>query len=209
MDFESTKTLILMPVEQIFYDGVREFETRANKIEDYQIMSLVSNSIFLNITGFLEQKFFVIHSFYRMHFDSNYKLSQKNSFSTFDSKNDLYKDIINLIEDGNFFNKGVLEERIGKYTSKVLEIFCYKTKKLNDDAIDKNSLLAENEKKLYEKAIKFRNNIAHNIFARQSVYFSGFEPKAFVDSYAWLDYIKVLIIVDSKFTQLSQKFLSI
>lgn len=180
---------IFSSIIKVLEEGVNAVSLNNDGIESYSLNEYIMKTIFLKMTGFQEQKFKCIawematdnYDFRRSFLDKY----SKEGFSTYKSKENLYKDLVAIL-DGYILsdeNKSDIVENgiksivnlIGNSSLKYWNEATYNEFKdkikteigTNKIVVNSRMLLGQDVKKIYEKLYENRNKLAHNTSSYQ------------------------------------------
>lgn len=220
------------PIESILIEGLSAISSIDSGIESYPLNDYLLKTIFLQMTGFQEQKFKCIawdmateDFVFRKEYLEKYS---KKYFSKYNEKNIIYKELIILldrdeiseIERKNIVNeaKNIIcsnfdESNLQFWNSSTYNEFKnYIEKKIGYDDIARVSnnaynLLSNNSQKVYEKLYKHRNRLAHNTVSYQRNFpkLYDLEDEGFGDSNYFVWFF-ILIIIDKILIKLYNEF---
>lgn len=187
---------IFSSIEDILEEGVNTFSLINDGIETYPLNEYIMKTIFLKMTGFQEQKFKCIawemateDYEFRQDFLNDFA---KEAFSTYNSKQKLYKKLMELLERSEFseeIKKNIVDES-EKCIVKLLDdskLKYWNESKYNDfkqqikSKVSYKSIARKSENKskvvynlldnqvqiIYEKLYRRRNRLAHNTMSYQ------------------------------------------
>lgn len=219
---------IMSPIENIIEDATNAIELIGSGIESYPLNEYMLKSIFLKMTGFQEQKFKCIA--WEMATE-NYKFRRKfledfskEGFSSYKSKQNLYKKLIEILDRKEFSenerkeildeSRKVIEEIIGKSNicdwnqSLYLEFKKQNKSEIELDHIARlNDLLTNTIQEIYEKLYFHRNRLAHNTLSYQVNFprLETLEQESFGDN-NYIIWFYILIIIDKIMIKLYKEF---
>lgn len=229
---------ILSPIENIIKEATNAIELIGSGIESYPLNEYILKSIFLKMTGFQEQKFKCIAwEMATENYEFRIKFLNKFSnegFSTYKSKNELYKFLIEMLEREEFSEEEndkiiyesneLIKKVIGTSNLRYWNQFDYseleeiknnddtaktikKKKKNNKKKKGTYELLGNNLKGIYQKLYSHRNRLAHNTLSYQ-VNFPTLEEleQAKVGDNNYIIWFYILIIIDKKMIKLYKEF---
>ncbi len=177
--------LILTPALSILEDALRTLRVFEDKIEFYPLSEYFFQTIFLKMTGFMEQKCKCITwdiATVDLHFRQKF-LTEKahDGFSTYDSKNFAYKALLDELRmigkssplTDDWKNKSIkeLEKKFQKFYDDS-DLIYLNERSFNDSkklrkCININTLGTNraffSESKVYDLMIDYRNKCAHNV----------------------------------------------
>lgn len=215
------------PIESVMLEGVSAITSINTGIETYPLNDYLLKTIFLQMTGFQEQKFKCIaweiatEDFeFRRIFLKNYA---SQGFSTYKSKTDIYKDLMKLL-DKEKFSESDRRSIIDEAKDTVCTIFKESNfqywngntyiefednimNKIGYTGIAGNTLLESEGKKVYDILYRHRNRLAHNTlsYQRNLPTLDELENKKFGDSNYFI-WFYILIVIDKIMIKLYNEF---
>jgi hypothetical protein len=188
---------IFRPIEQVLEEGINALSSISDGIGTYPLNEYIMKAIFLKMTGFQEQKFKCIawemateNYEFRRDFLNDFA---KEGFSTYQSKQKLYKKLMELLERSEFseeMKKDIIDEsekcvinliddsklkywnesKYSDFKEQIRNIVSYENiaKKIvkNKDNVVYN-LLENKIHPIYEDLYGCRNRLAHNTLSYQ------------------------------------------
>lgn len=179
---------IKSPIESVLLDGVQALSAIDNGIEAYPLNDYLMKTIFLQMTGFQEQKFKCLawdvatedYEFRRYYLEK----FATQGFSTYDSKNLIYQKIMDLLARNEFSEderKAIVNQakdticdifsgsQLQYWNSSVYNEFKGTIKaKVGYKSIANGKTLIDGEgKRIYDKLYYHRNRLAHNTLSYQ------------------------------------------
>lgn len=223
---------IFSPIEQILEDAANATTLLHKSIETFPLNNYIMRSVFLEMTGYQEQKFKCIawdvatENFeFRRDFLKNLA---DNYFSSYEDKKKLYKKLKNILGESDGLSdtekvtilkeaKDKIENIIDKSNLKDWNNRDYEDfiNNINNEISYKkiatgNELLSEDTKKTYERLYLNRNRLAHNTpsYQQNLPKFQIFEDEKFGYSnyFVWF---YILIIIDRIMINLYTKIVDI
>lgn len=215
-------------IESILIEGLSAISSIDSGIESYPLNDYLLKTIFLQMTGFQEQKFKCIawdmatedFDFRKTYLDN---LSKKG-FSKYKEKNSIYKELITLldrdeiseIEKKNIVNeaKNIIcsifdESNLQFWNSSTYNEFKnYIEQRIGyTDIAQQKNILSDTCQKVYNKLYNYRNRLAHNTVSYQRNFpkLHDLEDEGFGDSnyFVWF---YILIIIDKVLIKLYNEF---
>lgn len=230
---------IFSPIEHVLEEGINALSSISEGIETYPLNEYIMKSIFLQMTGFQEQKFKCIawemateDYEFRRDFLNDFA---KEGFSTYNSKQKLYKKLMELLERSEF-SKEVRETIVDESRKCIVNLIddskvkYWNESKYNDfkqqikskvryENIAKKSenrdkvvynLLENHVQIIYEELYRNRNRFAHNTmsYQRNLPVFEEMEMEEFGynNYFVWF---YLLIIIDKIMVKLYEEFCNI
>lgn len=151
---------IFRPIEQVLEEGINALSSISDGIGTYPLNEYIMKAIFLNMTGFQEQKFKCIawemateNYEFRRDFLNDFA---KEGFSTYLSKQKLYKKLMELLERSEFseeMKKDIIDE----------------SEKCVINLIDDSKLKYWNESKYSDFKEQIRNKVSYENIAKKVV----------------------------------------
>lgn len=182
---------IKSPIESVLLDGILAISSVNEGIETYPLNEYLMKTIFLQMTGFQEQKFKCVawevateNFMFRRDFLRDFVTE---GFSTYDSKNLIYRKMMELL-DRDEFSETERKELVNKAKDSICKIFSGSNlqywnisaynefkgtikAKIGCKGIarkgDGYNLLESEGHKVYDKLYKHRNRLAHNTLSYQ------------------------------------------
>lgn len=230
---------IFSPIEHVLEEGINALSSISEGIETYPLNEYILKSIFLQMTGFQEQKFKCIawemateDYEFRRDFLNDFA---KEGFSTYNSKQKLYKKlmellersefskevrktivdeskkcIVNLIDDSKF--KYWNESKYNDFKQQIKSKVSYENiakKSENRDKVVYN-LLENHVQIIYEELYRNRNRLAHNTMSYQQN-LPAFEEME-MEEFGYNNYFVwfyLLIVIDKIMVKLYKEFCDI
>lgn len=219
------------PIESVMLEGVSAITSINTGIETYSLNDYLLKTIFLQMTGFQEQKFKCIawematEDFeFRRVFLKDYAAQ---GFSTYESKKSIYKKLMMLL-DRNEFSESDRKLIVAEAKDSVCKIFKDSNFQywngntfieFEDNIMNKigykgiarkgsgYSLLESEGKKAYDKLYRHRNRLAHNTlsYQRNLPTLDELENKKFGDSNYFI-WFYILIVIDKIMIKLYNEF---
>lgn len=219
------------PIESVMLEGVSAITSINTGIETYSLNDYLLKTIFLQMTGFQEQKFKCIawematEDFeFRRVFLKDYAAQ---GFSTYESKKSIYKKLMMLL-DRNEFSESDRKSIVAEAKDSVCKIFKDSNFQywngntfieFEDNIMNKigykgiarkgsgYSLLESEGKKAYDKLYRHRNRLAHNTlsYQRNLPTLDELENKKFGDSNYFI-WFYILIVIDKIMIKLYNEF---
>lgn len=230
---------IFSSIEHVLEEGINALSSISDGIETYPLNEYIMKSIFLKMTGFQEQKFKCIawematedYEFRRFFLND----FAKEGFSTYKSKQKLYKALIErlerseipeevrktIIDESRNFIVNLIDDSKVKYWNeykyndfkdKIKSKVGYKkiAKKSEDKRKPVYNLLENDVQIIYEKLYRNRNRLAHNTVSYQQnlPVFEEMETEEFGcnNYFVWF---YLLIIIDKIMVKLYKEFCDI
>lgn len=215
------------PIESVMLEGVSAITSINTGIETYPLNDYVLKTIFLQMTGFQEQKFKCIAweiATEDFEFRRNFlKNNASQGFSTYKSKTDIYKELMKLL-DREKFSESDRRSIVDEAKDTVCTIFKESNfqywngntyiefednimNKIGYTGIAGNTLLESEGKNAYEKLYRHRNRLAHNTlsYQRNLPTLDELENKKFGDSNYFI-WFYILIVIDKIMIKLYNEF---
>lgn len=230
---------IFSPIEHVLEEGINALSSISEGIETYPLNEYIMKSIFLQMTGFQEQKFKCIawemateDYEFRRDFLNDFA---KEGFSTYNSKQKLYKKLMELLERSEFskeVRKTIVDEskkcivnliddskvkywnesKYNDFKQQIKNKVSYKNiakKSENRDKVVYN-LLENHVQIIYEELYRNRNRFAHNTMSYQQnlPVFEEMEMEEFGynNYFVWF---YLLIVIDKIMVKLYKEFCNI
>lgn len=230
---------IFSPIEHVLEEGINALSSISEGIETYPLNEYIMKSIFLQMTGFQEQKFKCIawemateDYEFRRDFLNDFA---KEGFSTYNSKQKLYKKLMELLERSEFskeVRKTIVDEskkcivnliddskvkywnesKYNDFKQQIKNKVSYENiakKSENRDKVVYN-LLENHVQIIYEELYRNRNRFAHNTMSYQQnlPVFEEMEMEEFGynNYFVWF---YLLIIIDKIMVKLYKEFCNI
>lgn len=230
---------IFSPIEHVLEEGINALSSISEGIETYPLNEYIMKSIFLQMTGFQEQKFKCIawemateDYEFRRDFLNDFA---KEGFSTYNSKQKLYKKLMELLERSEFskeVRKTIVDEskkcivnliddskvkywnesKYNDFKQQIKNKVSYKNiakKSENRDRVVYN-LLENHVQIIYEELYRNRNRFAHNTMSYQQnlPVFEEMEMEEFGynNYFVWF---YLLIVIDKIMVKLYKEFCNI
>ena len=150
---------IFSPIEHVLEEGVNALSSINEGIETYPLNEYIMKSIFLQMTGFQEQKFKCIawemateDYEFRHDFLNDFA---KEGFSTYNSKQKLYKKLMELLERSEF-------------SKEVRKTIVDESKKCIVNLIDDSKVKYWNESKYNDFKQQIKNKVGYENIAKKS-----------------------------------------
>lgn len=150
---------IFSPIEHVLEEGINALSSISEGIETYPLNEYIMKSIFLQMTGFQEQKFKCIawemateDYEFRRDFLNDFA---KEGFSTYNSKQKLYKKLMELLERSEF-------------SKEVRKTIVDESKKCIVNLIDDSKVKYWNESKYNDFKQQIKNKISYENIAKKS-----------------------------------------
>ncbi len=230
---------IFSPIEHVLEEGINALSSISEGIETYPLNEYIMKSIFLQMTGFQEQKFKCIawemateDYEFRRDFLNDFA---KEGFSTYNSKQKLYKKLMELLERSEFskeVRKTIVDEskkcivnliddskvkywnesKYNDFKQQIKNKVSYENigkKSENRDKVVYN-LLENHVQIIYEELYRNRNRFAHNTMSYQQnlPVFEEMEMEEFGynNYFVWF---YLLIVIDKIMVKLYKEFCNI
>lgn len=230
---------IFSPIEHVLEEGINALSSISEGIETYPLNEYIMKSIFLQMTGFQEQKFKCIawemateDYEFRRDFLNDFA---KEGFSTYNSKQKLYKKLMELLERSEFskeVRKTIVDEskkcivnliddskvkywnesKYNDFKQQIKNKVSYENiakKSENRDKVVYN-LLENHVQIIYEELYRNRNRFAHNTMSYQQnlPVFEEMEMEEFgyKNYFVWF---YLLIVIDKIMVKLYKEFCNI
>ena len=227
---------IFSSIEHVLEEGINALSSISDGIETYHLNEYIMKSVFLKMTGFQEQKFKCIawelatedYEFRRIFLND----FAKEGFSTYDSKQKLYKSLMGILERSEFseeVRKTIVDESIkcivkliddstvkywneykyNDFKQQIKSIVSYKNiaRRLENKNKAVYNLLENNTQIIYEKLYRSRNRLAHNTVSYQQnlPVFEEMEMEefGFNNYFVWF---YLLIVIDKIMVKLYKEF---
>lgn len=227
---------IFSSIEHVLEEGINALSSISDGIETYPLNEYIMKSVFLKMTGFQEQKFKCIawelatedYEFRRIFLND----FAKEGFSTYDSKQKLYKSLMGILERSEFseeVRKTIVDESIkcivkliddstvkywneykyNDFKQQIKSIVSYKNiaRRLENKNKAVYNLLENNTQIIYEKLYRSRNRLAHNTVSYQQnlPVFEEMEMEefGFNNYFVWF---YLLIVIDKIMVKLYKEF---
>lgn len=150
---------IFSPIEHVLEEGINALSSISEGIETYPLNEYIMKSIFLQMTGFQEQKFKCIawemateDYEFRRDFLNDFA---KEGFSTYNSKQKLYKKLMELLERSEF-------------SKEVRKTIVDESKKCIVNLIDDSKVKYWNESKYNDFKQQIKNKVSYENIAKKS-----------------------------------------
>lgn len=230
---------IFSPIEHVLEEGINALSSISEGIETYPLNEYIMKSIFLQMTGFQEQKFKCIawemateDYEFRRDFLNDFA---KEGFSTYNSKQKLYKKLMELLERSEFskeVRKTIVDEskkcivnliddskvkywnesKYNDFKQQIKSKVSYENiakKSENRDKVVYN-LLENHVQIIYEELYRNRNRLAHNTMSYQQN-LPAFEEME-MEEFGYNNYFVwfyLLIVIDKIMVKLYKEFCDI
>lgn len=227
---------IIKPITSVLKEVVNASSGVGTGIETYPLYDYITQSVFLKMTGFQEQKMKCIcWELATFDYDYRYIFLKKplGECSTYEEKQIIYKTVVNQLEKYGVAFRNLEIDRVNILTNTISDITdtfantnlsiwaqkdyinfhtIIKEIKVNHFANEKNSLFSsENLYRMYENHLyKQRNRIAHNTLSYQQnlpTLKNLIHEEFKYDNYFL--YFAILILIDKIFIELYNKYLNV
>lgn len=223
---------ILSPIEQILEDAANATKLLNTRIEAFPLNDYILKSVFLEMTGFQEQKFKCIAwdiatENFEFRFDYLHKYAD-NYFSSYKEKNKFYKKLKNILgkparlskiekklilKDAKDRIESIIEKsNLKDWNRRDYEVFIENIEvEINEKEIaGDDHLLNDSTREIYEKLYRNRNRLAHNTpsYQQNLPKFQILEDEKFGynNYFVWF---YILIVIDRIMINLYKKIIDI